>query len=128
MSISIKFPLTMPGETNNTSTGIESFDTKEISEAISQNLKFLLLTRPGEYIWDAEFGVGLHNFLFEHFEVFENDLVEKRILEQTASYMPYIDIESIEIVPQEEMLSFFVRIKFYYNGKIIPEVFEIEVA
>ena len=41
--------------------GFDSFTDEEKSEAIKQNFKFLLLTRPGEYVMLPDFGVGLPN-------------------------------------------------------------------
>ena len=47
-----------------TADGYDSFTDEEKTEAIKQNFKFLLLTRPGEYSMSANFGVGLPNYLF----------------------------------------------------------------
>mgnify|MGYP006403359249 FL=1 len=46
--------------------GIDSHPDANTTQAIKQNMKMLLLTRKGEYIWDTNFGVGLHSYLFEN--------------------------------------------------------------
>ena len=67
------------------------------SEAITQNLRFLVLTAPGERIRVPSFGVGLRNYLFENYtQALANNLRQK-ILEQAQIFMPYITITNIEI-------------------------------
>mgnify|MGYP003660405702 FL=1 len=64
-------------------------------EEVQQNFKNLLLTAPGERVMNADFGVGLRNFLFE-----PKDLVipkiRQRIDGQVSKYMPYIRINKIQ--------------------------------
>ncbi len=55
--LSIRLPLT-----TSQSGGFESFDNSEVTDAIKQNIRMLLLTRPGERLYDAQLGVGLDNF------------------------------------------------------------------
>ena len=40
---------------------------KTIPEVAKQNFKMLLLTEPGERVWDKNYGVGLKRFLFLFF-------------------------------------------------------------
>ena len=61
---------------------------------IKQNFKNLILTNPGERIFNSDFGVGLRRFLFEN----RPDVtyqIESRLYDQVGKYMPYIVIESV---------------------------------
>lgn len=62
MSLSLVWPFV-----NEDESGLDSFDETDEGkrEAIKQNLRFLLLTRPGEYTMDIDFGVGIQRLLFQ---------------------------------------------------------------
>tara|TARA_E500000305_G_scaffold103114_1_gene98373 strand:+ start:626 stop:1138 length:513 start_codon:yes stop_codon:yes gene_type:complete len=64
MSLSLIWPFNVSDEGY---SGWESFgeSPEEKRSAIKQNLRFLLLTRPGEYTMDADFGVGIQRLLFQ---------------------------------------------------------------
>ena len=58
MSLSMVLPIKL------FSQGFESFSDSETKEAIQQNLKMLILTRPEEYTMDLDFGVGYNELSF----------------------------------------------------------------
>lgn len=64
-------------------------------EAINQNLKFLILTAPGERIRVPSFGVGIRNYLFEQFTPTLTNTIRESIIQQASVFMPYINIESV---------------------------------
>lgn len=66
-------------------------------QAISQNLKCLLLTDRGERIMDPEFGVGLRKYIFKNYgpEVVKNIKVDIR--QQVSKYMPFVSIEDAQV-------------------------------
>ena len=67
-------------------------------DMILQNLKNLILTSPGERVWDPEFGVGLRRHLFElQSDTINNELAAK-INEQIETYMPFIEILDVEVL------------------------------
>jgi|3_EtaG_2_1085321.scaffolds.fasta_scaffold80800_2 predicted component of type VI protein secretion system len=45
--------------------GWNSYTDEDKNAAVKQNLRFLLLTRPGEYTMDLDFGVGIQRLLFQ---------------------------------------------------------------
>ena len=67
---------------------------KSMGEVVKQNLKMVILTAPGERIMDPEFGVGVRNYLFENLPV---QPLEDKIRQQVKKYMPYLNIDNIEI-------------------------------
>ncbi len=69
---------------------------ESIKEVVTQNLKMLLLTAPGERVMDPDFGAGLRNHLFKmKVEGLETD-IRGGIYKQVKKYMPYVEIPSIE--------------------------------
>ena len=76
--------------------------TTELQETISQNLKFLVLTKPGERIAVPDFGVGIENYLFEQNTPAIQNLIRQNIIEQANTYMPYITIREINFESSPE--------------------------
>lgn len=138
MSISIIFPIevgdngqpvtgTSSSQATSTSFGAASYADWSQTDAIKQNLKMLLLTRSGEYVMDANYGVGLQDYLFLQEQEIDTGALESRIRSQASDYMPYITISNLAVTldPLNSMMR--IRIEFFYNELSIPEVFELEV-
>ena len=123
MSLSMILPLNFGG------SGFESFSDEEVSAAIKQNLTMLLLTAPGEYVMDANFGVGIGSYLFEQGAEDIGSIIKSRIYDQSALYLPYIRINNIEVDFSD--LSFnIIRVKLNYSisNSVADEVFELITA
>ena len=75
--------------------------TKTIKEVVSQNLKMLLLTSPGERVMEPAFGVGLYNFLFEQNLEYTRTGIRETIRQQVKKYMPFLVIRDISFSPSE---------------------------
>jgi len=125
MSLSIIFPINMNSETN---AGIACHPNDDTTAAIKQNMKMLLLTRKGEYVWDQNFGVGLHDYLFENDNTISSSFLEGQIRNQVANYMPYVQIDGVNVEIDSENQILRVKLRFRYNGLSIPELFEVEVS
>jgi phage baseplate assembly protein W len=122
MSLSIVLPL------KSSSDGFDSYADSETNEAIQQNLKMLLLTRPGEYVMDAEFGVGMINYLFYQQGSNVKSLISSRISQQAKKYMPYISISSINFDEEElEYNKLSISIEYMVADSELPQVFDLEV-
>ena len=141
MSISIIFPLEfLPDAVPNPRLGIEgrysvatsamgvgSYADWSQSDAIKQNLKMLLLTRAGEYVMDASYGIGLQDYLFLQEQEIDTGNLESIIRTQAESYMPYMTISDLQVTLEPINSMMRIRIEFFYNELTIPEVFELEV-
>ena len=138
MSISIIFPIEVgdngvsvtsssSSRVTVTSFGVSSYSDLNPVEAIKQNLKMLLLTRPGEYVMDANYGVGLPSYLFMQEQEISAAGLESLIRSQSEEYMPYMTIADMKINIDSTTPVLNIRIEFFYNELIIPEVFELEV-
>ncbi len=67
----------------------------DYKELVRQNFKNLLLTVPGERVMDADFGVGLEQYLFELDNEMLRGRIRGRIEQQVAKYLPYIRIANV---------------------------------
>lgn len=75
---------------------------KTMPDLIRQNLKHILLTNPGERIMDPTFGVGIKKYLFEPNVASVHQGLETNISKQIKKYMPFLNIEDINIVRDNE--------------------------
>ena len=86
-----------------------------------QNLKMLVLTAPGERMMDINFGVGLRQFLFEQADSDVYARIDEKIRQQVATYLPFIQINSIEFDVPENSPDFYPHtIKVALRYKIVP--------
>ena len=69
---------------------------QDYASLVKQNFKNLLLTAPGERVMDADFGVGLRNYLFEQNDHFVRDEVSGRVERQVRKYLPYVTVLDID--------------------------------
>ena len=69
---------------------------QDYASLVKQNFKNLLLTAPGERVMDADFGVGLRNYLFEPNDHFVRDEVSGRVERQVRKYLPYVTVLDID--------------------------------
>ena len=69
--------------------------TKNAKEVVSQNLKMLILTSPGERVMDPLFGVGIYNFLFDLNTQLTRIEIKERIARQVKKYMPFVTIQDV---------------------------------
>jgi phage baseplate assembly protein W len=86
---------------------------KTLKESIQQNLKNLLLTNPGEKVFDINFGVGIKSFLFENMSDSFDSKITSRISTQVAKYMPFVNIKKLDVTRSPDYNS--VSISLYYS-------------
>ena len=80
------------------------------SDQVKSNLINVLLTEPGERIYEPNFGVGLKKLLFEN-QIKEDEL-ESSIKDQCSIYVPEIEITNliIQLIPDSNTL--YIRITY----------------
>lgn len=72
-------------------------------EAVQNNLRSLLVTNWGERVMHQDFGCNLIQFLFE--QSVDDELREQisdRIASQVAKWMPFVNVDDIQLVFPEE--------------------------
>jgi phage baseplate assembly protein W len=74
---------------------------KTYAEMVTQNLKMLILTAPGERIMDPKFGVGIRNYLFEPNYSTTHQEIDLKIKNQVNKYMPFLDVRTVILGPDE---------------------------
>jgi len=74
---------------------------KNYNDLVTQNLKMLVLTSPGERLMDPEFGVGARNYLFEGMSPATFDNFKSRLMVQQRKYLPYLVIERVEFATSQ---------------------------
>jgi len=102
---------------------------KTFRDAMKQNFKMLILTTPGERVMIPDFGVGIRRYLFENADEFTYAEIKQNILEQTAAYLPFVKIVSIDIVENGDPLLQIstgtgINLKIQY---FIPEILEQDI-
>ena len=91
--------ITLPIQIGNTAFN-QSFKT--IDQAKS-NIKNLLLTKKYERLMQPEFGSGLQELLFEINDDDFADKLENTITDTMALWLPYINVDSIDIQQTNEL-------------------------
>ena len=134
-----------------TAEGIQSSTSDNLLSIVREHWKMLLFTNPGEAISDPEFGCGLMTFLFQNITgevtkeysrptsggqvnildtVYRDPIAEisSTISSQARTYLDYLTINSIDLVPNEDTNS--IRIKIAYRLDITGEqdVFDYEIS
>jgi len=106
-------------------------------ENIKQSMKMVILTNPGEKIMNPSFGVGIRNYLFENKYIFEDTSVgelQKKSLETTVrniiigqikTYIPLVDISSIDIAFEENIM--FLTINYNF-ADVLDDTLVLEIT
>jgi phage baseplate assembly protein W len=85
--------------------------TKTLPETIKQNFKHLVLTVPGERVMNPDFGVGIHQLLFEHGTNEVIEFFKERLYDQTAKYLSFLNIINVEAVMSDHTLN--IKIEYF---------------
>ena len=70
--------------------------TKTVAEALTQDLKMIILTNPGERVMDPNFGAGIISYLFDNFSPSVYDEITDAIQTQVEIYLPQVNIEEVK--------------------------------
>ena len=75
----------------------------ELKSVVSQNLKMLILTVPGERLMDSNYGVGARNVLFSSDFAQTSSELRQRLEDQISTYMgDVVQITSTRITRDEQ--------------------------
>ena len=102
--------------------------TKDLVSTTKQNFKNLILTSPGERVMDINFGVGIYGLLFENYSSDIKEKTKARIVEQVASYMPFIKVRSINFNDTEiDSNKISVAINYYISPLNYEDVLSLNL-
>ena len=85
--------------------------TKEDLDATKQNIKLLIYSEKGEFVFDPFFGVRLKRYMFEQNNKILMDILIDEIYEQLVIFMPQLIITRKDISLVSDMAKIYVNIK-----------------
>ena len=94
-------------------------------EAIKNNLINFFLTNPGERPLNPTFGGGLRAFIFEQITTDNLDFLQEGIQDQLNIFFPSINVESLEILKQEDLNTIIVSLSYSIKITNINDTLEI---
>jgi len=116
----VKFPL----EFSNESNGFETIDEEKLKELVFFNLKNIILTNPGERIFNPIFGVGIKRYLFEQENV-RLDEIEYRIRNQIRLFAGFVNVKDLQLNMQNNTLQ--IILKFEIKKPRISDVLILDI-
>jgi len=96
------------------------YKTKTVLEQSKANLRNLLLTTPGERVFQPNFGSRLKNIVFEQGQDIPNR-VEESIRTATDTFLPYINIINVFTIQEQNQ----VNIQVEFSVTLNPDVIEL---
>jgi phage baseplate assembly protein W len=125
MPIGLTFPLAK----NSGSLGYLAFSSTE-KEAVSYNLKSLVLTNWGERPCHFYLGCNLREFIFGQLSEDTIEQVQERIESQVAMWLPYVSLKNVDIkFPSEIPNGMRIVIQYSLKGRQdLGSVLEIDVV
>ena len=96
------------------------YKTKTVLEQSKANLRNLLLTTPGERIFQPNFGSRLKNIVFEQGQDIPNR-VDEAIRIATDTFLPYINIINVFTIQEQNQ----VNIQVEFSVALNPDVIEL---
>ena len=85
--------------------------------SVKQSITNLLLTNPGERLFDSQIGSGISALLFGQLDFAVAGLVADEIKRTLSKYEPRISLEAIEVTPDFDNNAFEARIEFTIRGR-----------
>ena len=116
----VKFPL----EFSNESNGFEVINEEKLKELVFFNLKNIILTNPGERIFNPLFGVGIKRYLFEQ-EATRQDEIEFRIKNQIRLFADYVIVKDLQINMENNTMQ--IVLKFEIKKPKISDVLILDI-
>ena len=98
----------------------------QTKDAIKSGLINFFLTNPGERYLNPEFGGGLRGFLFEQIEDNNINSLQSTINSLLQQYFTNINIESLNILKQEDNNTIIVVLKYTVNDTNISDTINIQ--
>jgi phage baseplate assembly protein W len=118
------FGPSLPLSTGKTDIGFAL--TKTYKEQIQQNIKILVLTAPGEKVFDANFGVGIRKYLFENYSWQTEQKIKTDISNQIERYLPNVIIDEIKVSFEEEKNKLFLSIQYFVSDPPLQDLLSLE--
>jgi phage baseplate assembly protein W len=102
--------------------------TKTAKQEIEQNVKILMLTSPGEKVFDSDFGVGIRQYLFENYNWETEQKLKSRIVDQFSKYINNVKIIDIIIKFDEGSNTLYVNFEYFILKPLLRDLLSLEFA
>jgi phage baseplate assembly protein W len=99
--------------------------TKTLPETVKQNFINLIMTIPGERVMNPDFGVGVHQLLFENEKSEVVEIFKERLFDQAKKYLPFIKITNTEINLVEHTMN--IIITYYISNLGISSALSLNI-
>lgn len=122
------FPLRIDQETGS----YESHGVTDLTKVVNQNIKMVLLTCPGEKLFNLEFGVGLRNYLFKNDTemIFGSDgllPLRENIISQFSKFLPQLTIEELKINISSDKNLLSIKISYFVKHNELSGEFDLTI-
>ena len=88
--------------------------------AIARSVRNIVLTSPGEKIFDPDFGSNIGEILFENIDEITAVSIREEIQNSLENYEPRVDIIDVDVRPNYDMNQFDVIISYRIVGIDVP--------
>jgi len=99
--------------------------TKTLAETVKQNFMNLVMTVPGERIMDPDFGVGIHQLLFENENKDIVEIFKENLYDQTNKYLPFVKIINVKADIVEHTMR--IAIQYYITSLGISDALSLSL-
>jgi len=88
------------------------------STAISRSLKNIIMTNPGERLFQPDVEGGLGPLMFEQFNDLTTSRIESKIRQAIGKFEPRADVQSINVIPNPKENAYQVNIVYIPDNDI----------
>ena len=81
-------------------------------------LKNVMMTHAGENLNDVHYGVGIKSLQFELLTPVLSAFIKRKIVEQVNTYLPEINLQSVEVNDNTNTGEINITIKYYVVGSL----------
>ena len=95
------------------------------STAISRSLKNIIMTNPGERLFQPDVEGGLGSLLFEQFNDLTTSRIESKIRQAIGKFEPRANVQSINVIPNPKENAYLVNIVYIPDNDIRETTIEV---
>ena len=88
--------------------------------AIARSVRNIVLTTPGEKIFDPDFGSNIGEILFENIDEITAVSIQEEIENSLSNYEPRVEIIDVNVKPDYDQHQFDVMISYRIIGVDVP--------
>ena len=90
------------------------------NQAVIESVKNILMTEPGQYIMDPEFGTPLYHFRFEPIDDLTSTRIEMSIIESLGKYESRIDNIEVSVQADPDQNTYIIEVFFtiHYSNDV----------